>query len=440
MMLKEFLGIYADSRKLWYCSCAKSALGPAPKRPEPNMEPAGILHGQGLSVVSEFLERLTPRKKRQIYLALPRDRFSVRDVELPPMAMEDALESVKNSLSLYCHLPPDKVFYDILFHPLADGRINALIIYAPKEEMEPVFKIFSNTGHQGSLKGVFPLFYGMGAWLRQSRYPMPMGLVLDQDSVSELAVFSNKSCVSSSTWLPSDTQGEKIAAARAVLRFEELKGRIFQFGSQTFPDPPKQVFPRLASPVQNPGAAAIMPALSGFQAISIDESPTRIKIFKPMKIIIPVLVLMVAAWAGSSWRMYQTVKGLRKQGDALSLQIKELENRVAPMEQSRQELRLKTQFINDIEEFIKSRPKLFTHLNQLAQVLPEDTWFSQMVFRKNVLTLRGESPDALKVVEALRAMDRFEEVRIKGSVSRRGDMELFTISITLREAPDAGQN
>ena len=58
------------------------------------------------------------------------------------MPMEDALSSVENSMSVSCHLPLEEIYYDIHLCRTNQGNINALILYAPRKDME-VTSIFS---------------------------------------------------------------------------------------------------------------------------------------------------------------------------------------------------------------------------------------------------------------------------------------------------------
>ena len=49
------------------------------------------------------------------------------------------------------------------------------------------------------------------------------------------------------------------------------------------------------------------------------------------------------------------------------------------------------------------------------------------------MTLRGQSPDALQAIEALRDSDKFGQVDLKGSVNRdRSGTEKFTVIIKLK--------
>ena len=75
-----------------------------------------------------------------------------------------------------------------------------LIVYAARKDMDEYLNIFRETGHMDSLRGIFPVSFGIGAWLNIHRYPMPIGLMLPQDSVCELAVFQKRGCLFSGTW------------------------------------------------------------------------------------------------------------------------------------------------------------------------------------------------------------------------------------------------
>jgi Tfp pilus assembly protein PilN len=436
--MREILGIYLDKEELHYAGLARGFRGWAPKKPGTGFAPCGIIREPAPASLKDFLSRLSPRGSRRIYLTLPRPHFFARDVQLPPMPMEDALVSLQNSLSLYCHLPLDDIYHDIHLCRTGQGNINALIFYASRKEMDRYLSLFQDTGHQASLKGIFPLSFGVGAWLNMEGYALPMGVILSQDRSEEVAVYQRKGFLFSA--LTSGSEGEPspdslIAGVSA--KFRGLEGRIFYLdgrGSPPLPPPPHNRLPRFPLVVENYGMAAAAPTISGQQEISIDGGPTRLKVFRAAKLVVPVVLALFLAVFYVTWQAGSRISGEEESLNALKTEVQQLEERLKPVVQNRGVLRKTKQFMDDMNSFMKTRPELYTDINDLANRVPQETWFSQLTFDRGTITLRGESKDALKVVEALRASNRFDQVKLRGSVSRTGaGDERFSLTIKLKE-------
>ncbi len=438
MIRREILGLYLDKEQIHYACAKKSFVSLSPKRLSLTLKSSGIVYGPAFSVLKDLLKGFSPHKNRHIYLALPRSRFFARDLQLPPMTMEDALISVRSSLSIYCHLPLEEIYYDIHLCRTLQGGINALIFYALRKEIDPYLDIFKDMGHQNSLKGIFPVSFGVGAWLHLEGYPMPLGLILNHDEINELAVYGKKSCLLSMAWPFSEGEKEgEFLIETAKSKFQDLKDNIFYLNNEkspVLPRPLRNRMGKLPNITENLGVAALSPVLSGWQQISIDGSPTKIKTIRPIKIIIPSVLAMVLIISFITWRTNRIILFQEKKVNSLKTEIRQLQKRLKPIEQKREALRKAKKFMEDIDDFIKTRPRLFSRINDVARLGPEGTWFSSFRFEKGVITMSGESKDALKVVESLRTSGLFEQVKLRGSVSRRktGE-ERFSLTIKLRE-------
>ena len=111
-----------------------------------------------------------------------------------------------------------------------------------------------------------------------------------------------------------------------------------------------------------------------------------------------------------------------------------MKKRLSPLEK-RHKLGKKAQaMLKDIDDFLKRRPRFYSLLNDMASRIPEGTWFSSLVYRKGKLTLRGQSSDALKVVESLRESEFFSEVKLRGTVNKsHGQVERFGLVLQLKD-------
>jgi hypothetical protein len=135
-----------------------------------------------------------------------------------------------------------------------------------------------------------------------------------------------------------------------------------------------------------------------------------------------------------SWRSFQDVSVGTEQVNALKTEIQTLQDKVKPLENKLEALQKSRQFLNDIRTYVVAKPELYRALNDIAILLPEGTWFYQFLYEKEKVTLRGTSKDALQVLKLLRESNRFQEVKLLGSVSRdRQGNERFTITLALNK-------
>lgn len=416
-------------------------LGLTTTAPFPGMEPFGKVLGSGHSFLKTFLERISGRKGYSIYLALPRDLFFARNIQLPPIFIGDALLSVQNNLVKYCHLPLDEVYYDVHFSGIKNG-INALIFYASRRKIDPYLQAFEEAGVRSYLKGLFPLSFGIHAWLDIQRYTYPLGLIMPiQDETFELALYGKEGFLYSGISPRSSNNPDEVSfpgnlsAGRA-----DLKGKIFwlgEGGEPILPLPPKNRLGKAPLITENMGIAAVSPTLSRKQEISLDGTPTRLKYFRPAKVIIPLVILLVLGMVFLTWQANRRNSTKMKELIALKGQVQELKRQVQPLQKDLEVLKKASQFVENIDSFMASRPNLYTILNKVAELVPSGTWFSNCSFEKGIITLRATSSDALKVLEVLRKSDLFSEVKLIGSVSRgKTGQERFALSVKLKEAID----
>ena len=443
---KELLGIYLEDEKLQYASAAKGMGNPAPKRPGATLKPFGVIHGHAPATLENFLKEISRNKNRSIYLALPRDKFFSREMELPPMNVEDAIASIVNSLPIQSHLPVDEIYHDIHIHRYDSGDIHALIYYAPKKTIDAYLDIFRETGNLKNIKGIFPVSYGIGAWLDYQGYNFPMGLLLSKDetkenikgavNVYEFTIFIKKACLFSVTF-EGDAGGTEIEhrIMAAVSKFGVKQEQVFSLGNtllKPLPRPPRHRFSQAPPITENMGMAALSPALTGYQQISVDASPTRPRIVRYGRFIIPIIFLLMI---GAGWQTYETMQQvpvLEKENEAVSLKVDNLNKRMKPLEEQLSKLEQSEKFRKDVEDFIVTKPKLFHHVNEIARLVPDGTWFQNLIYANYRISLKGESKDALKVIDALRTPEVFKSVKLVGSVSRTNSgIERFRIDVEI---------
>jgi Tfp pilus assembly protein PilN len=440
MVIKELIGIYLEKDALHYCGAVRTISSWQLAIPGSPMDPSGVLHGSALAMLREFLLRLSPKRGRRIFLALPRNRFFIRDIQLPPVPIEDALASVQNMLPVTSHLPLEDIFHDIYLCRMPDGRVNAMVIYAFRKEIQPVLEIFREIGHEKSLAGLFPISLGIGAWLSLQQYAMPMGMVLRQEDVdSELAVYLQSGCVYSIAWQNTTHPGEtsarmESACAKFHLPADNFFGLEHSDGVMGLPDPLQNKLPWLPSIRQNPGGAALAAGLSNQQRILLNGDEPRINVFQLWKLFVPVVLVLSAILSVWTVKLNHSIERESVLVSAMKVETQQLQQRVRPLEKTRDALKKAQSLSADIEDFIRLRPRLFSCFNEIAGLVPEGTWFSRSNFQGAELTLQGQSRDALKVMESLRTSTMFDQVKLVGSVSRNpAGTEQFSLTIHLKD-------
>ena len=158
---------------------------------------------------------------------------------------------------------------------------------------------------------------------------------------------------------------------------------------------------------------------------------------QPLPWLLLAAFLFALLCGGLSWRARVANRAAEKELSVLALENKKLKKRLVPLEKRRQLDKKAESLLRDIDDFLRQRPRFYSLLNDIADRIPEGTWFSSLVYRKGKLTLRGRSPDALKVVESLRESEFFSEVRLLGTVSKSGgSMDNFSLILHIKREHD----
>ena len=435
MFKKKLLGLYCAGETVEYLSMTESLFGRyALVSPSSEYAPFDRLRGNVFDQLRLFLEQLPPDSGREIYLALPRFLLFIREMTLPAMPLEDAIASIENSLVIHSHLPPSEIYYDVLVLNGGDEQFSALLFYAPKKEIDAYLTLFDELGHSREIRAIFPLGYGISLLTKVAHpsWKTKQGcLRLEQGAIAEFLVVKDGQLQCSLT-SPKDLENEnEMILTVLVERFPDLDPTAMN-ALALFDDfsSDHSVVKRLPSLSLNRASAALAPVLLGAQKISLDETPVKVNIFHPLKFILPILCLIIGGLYFMTMEKQKTLEEMVASLHQVETQVNALELKLEPLETQIEKMAKASKFKEDVEQFMLSRPELYTALNEIASLIPEGTWFSSLTFTDNEITLRGRGEDALKVIELLRSSSLFNEVKLKGSVNRRkaGD-EHFTVTL-----------
>ncbi len=433
----DFLGLHADGRQLYHVAVRRGLGKWLPGEPVGDNAVHGVCGDGSPRGLRQFLDRLAPRRGRAIYLSLPRRFFFFRHLELPPMPLEDALAAVETSLPVSSHLPVEEIFYDIHLCPLADKRIHGLLIYARRQEISPYLEAFRDTGHGRSLEGLMPYIVGLGGWLAFSGYYLPLGLVCGQGEEREVAVYTPRG----TAYTAVAGELDDAALEREVRgRYPEIGPRFYRLlagAENTLPAPPGNKPAFLPPVAANPALAALGPRLAGQQPVAVDDRPVRLRQLQPAPVLAAAALFLLLLCGLLTWSADYRGRRLEKRLQVVKAENLKLEQRLKPLQQKQQLSKKSAAVLRDVEDFLRLRPRMYSCLNDIARRLPEGTWFNSLTFRRGSLTMRGQSPDALKVVEALRQSEFFTQVKLQGTVSKTRDQrERFSLSLQLRMDED----
>ncbi len=442
MTNKEILGIYAaEDRTSYYC-VKKGLSGLKEISPGQGLSSSGKLAQGGAAGVRELLKKIRFRTKRKFFLALPRALFFAREVKLPMMPVEDAIDSIKNSISIYSHLPGEEIYYDVAVTPSFENSIRCLLLYARKKEIDKYRDIFREAGYPDSLVSVFPISYGVCAWMHRHNTEYPSGVLIEFEKDCEFAVFNNGYWLSSVTWDFADEKNGIVAFKSLVARFPGISDNVYRIkicaGIGIKDELQESCFAGakiIDELSDNPAAAAVSPALCKIQQISIDEKPVKVNFIKPFRYIFIAACIIAAFLFYVTNNISKDIKVKQLERDKLKNLAAQLEKKTEPVQERVKMLQKAAGLKDDAELFLKSHPRLYTCVNEIARLVPEGTWFSTFRFRNGVINLSGYSKDALMTVKNLRKSKYFSKVRLKGSVVSRGGSgkEQFNLELTLQK-------
>ncbi len=393
--------------------------------------------GAGLRGLEEFLKDLPVSRDRRIHIGMPRDKVFVRDVVLPPMALEDALEAVRNAFGVHCHLPLNEVFVDVRLHRLRDASVQATVVYTPKKNVEGILSVVSETGHAQELQGIFPASFGWLSWFRRLGMDAPAAVVVPDGEWTEVFAVGPESRVHS--WLLSRNPEEPFSVSEIMGKLQQAEippDRVFfvdGFQGQSLPamEDSKSEWPH---PLKNRAGLTAAVALDGRFDFCLNGSPPKIRVLHPAKVVLPCMVVLALTGWGLKAENDRKMQKLERKIERTMATIQSLEQQLEPMKKNVEEMQRVRTLLAGAEGFMGQRPKFFSFFNDLATRSPDGTWVSNVRYDQNQFVLQMVTPDSLKFLEGLRASPLIRDVQIRGAVNRRPDgKETFQVVVELKK-------
>jgi len=356
------------------------------------------------------------------------------------MSLEDALDAVQGMVRTLVHLPLEEIYFDVQMVRKSDRTIRALLVYSLRQMVDPYRDVFRETGHEAGLEAIFPFNIGAAAYLSLKRFPFPTALDIVYRDGHEIVVIDSLGCRAS--FFTENRDVSEIADFLKNLGLDAEPHLSLREEANSSPLLDDDIMPFLPDIGANRAAAALACGFSSQQIVSVDGRPTRLKLFpfwKAMGAIVVALTIGCTLWTTLSYRTIE-----RNQAVLSELREKRnrLEQQLHPLEKNKQSAEKGKQLIADMDEFMSHRPQLFRLINDIAERVPDGTWLSRFTFSEKEISMQGQSRDAIKTLEALRASPYLDQVKLSGSVMKAPNgLEQFTMTMKRKEekAADHGQ-
>ena len=396
-----------------------------------------------------LLQEIRPSRMRRFCIALPQRCCFLREIPFPQLEPAEALESVRLGIELHAHLDKTEIYHD-QFAFKRRGETTVLLAYIRCSVLDPVFKVFAETGHAKSLGPVAPASLGLDILLRRGRSGFPCVVMGRQGPVWTVSLHGDTDWEGAHP-MPLDDGGDVTGALDRLskyvpFRFSSLvKGPDYIVGSGPValapaPQDPCQALDGLGGLCGDDGrlswglcAAAL--GLSLYPAVSFQEDARR-----------PPLVLRLRSYQMAAWALALVLfftsgfMGFKLYARSVELKGREkefavLDKELRPLlDTQKKVLDIKTQ-IDSMTGFKNEFPRSVDILRYLTINTPKDTWIQNLYIKDDKLRLTGEGASAAQVMTEWRKMPFSSEVKLSSQVIKDNNQkERFSVEITLTAA------
>jgi general secretion pathway protein L len=142
-----------------------------------------------------------------------------------------------------------------------------------------------------------------------------------------------------------------------------------------------------------------------------------------------VVALLVVALLLPLWKLREVVVQLNRD----VAQVQQVAARAQDLREQRDQLLAHSRFLIERKQ---SRPPVVTVLNEMAMVLPDDTWVQSLQFNGHRLVIQGLSGAASGLIGRIEDSPLFESVSFAAPVTRdrATGRDVFQIALSIREA------
>tara|TARA_B100000686_G_scaffold351952_1_gene452293 strand:+ start:724 stop:2202 length:1479 start_codon:yes stop_codon:yes gene_type:complete len=137
--------------------------------------------------------------------------------------------------------------------------------------------------------------------------------------------------------------------------------------------------------------------------------------------LVATVLVFLGVWIGSQIHLN------KKTLASLDSQLLEIKSRVSNLEKIDLEYISIQNYVNIFNAIDKQHPSKLSLLTRLSQLLPNDTWLTNIKFQKGEMEIKGFSPTASKLIPLIEKSPSFKKTSFVGSIIRESIGEKFTI-------------
>lgn len=431
---REILAVYCGEDKLDYVFVVRGMRGWRPGGGLEGLPSHEASASGGVRALEELLGRVSPKKRRDLHIGIPRRHVFLRDTVLPPMSLEDALEAARAALPLSCHLPFHDIYADVRLRRLRDKTIQVMVAYTPKKMVDGILSVVKETGHGSALRGLLPACLGWASWLAHVCRPQPGAVLCSEGGLSTWIAMDGKGRVHVVPGQEIGGGGEKCVSAMEALGV--ALDRMFSADGHSFPQALLEngFMAGWPSPHHNLASLTAAAAVSGIFDFCLDGRAPRVRILHPAKLVVPWMVLLAMTAWGMEWENQRKMEKLHRKIERVSAETRDLEQQLEPLKKNVEEIKRVQTLLAGAAGFMDQRPKFYSFFNDFAERAPEGTWVTNVNYGDGQFVVQMVSPESLKTLDALRASPFVKDVQLRGAVNRRQDgKETFHVVIELKK-------
>ena len=123
---------------------------------------------------------------------------------------------------------------------------------------------------------------------------------------------------------------------------------------------------------------------------------------------------------------------------SLNVQLKDVKSQVSPYENIDHEGGEIQQYLDVIEKIESIYPNKLLVLEELTEIIPPNTWLSDILFKKDQIEIKGFSSKASALIPLIEKSPYFKDTAFSGTILKRPEGERFTIKSNYTGYKDEG--
>ncbi len=432
----EILGIFLGEQQLKYAFLKKKLN----KWSREDVALYGEVIGRNsVERLGSLLGQLKPKRGRRLCIAIPRNRYYLRELKFKGLSTDEAENSVRLSVATHIHLPLEDIYFDCWSYKNGN-ETHVLIAYTKRAFIDSIVEQVERSGHKKSLFCIAPCSLGNDILLRRSEGISFPCISLHLEEYDKILSIHGKDGWLGCHSVKSEDIREKLHFfgfnddSRLVIFKSDTEDLYLDGLSGIDPCTDQAIEPLCKDLGWNLGLSAAALGTSIYPQIAFDQRPRK----KPLRLRVNALQLaLVGIFAilllFTGIRFYKLIKVSRQLDQNVAV-VKELEGRFAPLKAKLEKLQRLKAIEQDMIDFLNERPSLLVILKELAERTPMDAWIKYFTLRNNVLKVSAEGGSAVSTMEAWRKSQLFTSVKLVSPVTKdRQGRERYTVELKIKQ-------